>query len=98
MVLHQLARTVACPTFPSHPSPHAHLSYFSFSLLHLACGMGRDESVALLLGGKAKAEPNDADNPEGLTPLHAAAMAGSLACVELLIKHGEEAAELLMSC
>ena len=71
----------------SHPRPSP--SSPSFSLLHVICGLGQDEAAELLLGPKAKADPGDASNAEGLTPLHAAAMAGSLACVELLLSHGE---------
>ncbi|GAX72962.1 hypothetical protein CEUSTIGMA_g417.t1 [Chlamydomonas eustigma] len=68
-----------------------------FTLLHLVCGLGQDESAALLLGPKVKCDPRDSSNPEGLTPLHAAAMAGSLACVELLLKHGALAADVSIS-
>ena len=60
----------------------------SFTLLHLVCGLGLRDAAALLLGLKAKADPNEASNSEALTPLHAAAMAGSLECVELLLANG----------
>lgn len=55
------------------------------------CGLGLGASTAFLLGPKAKADPNEASNTEALTPLHAAAMAGSLECVELLLSNGARA-------
>ena len=60
-----------------------------FSLLHLVCGLGSDDVTEFLLGPKVGGDPNDADNAEGLTPLHAAAMAGSPGCIEILLENGE---------
>ncbi len=69
----------------------------SFSLLHVAAGMGQATSVKWLLSlpqsqGKGAAaaglKVSAADNVDGATALHAAALAGSLECVELLLQHG----------
>lgn len=83
------------PSCSSHPAPAPSSlprCCCSYTLLHLVCGLGLGASTALLLGPKAKADPNEASNTEALTPLHAAAMAGSLECVELLLSNGERAA------
>ena len=68
----------------------------SFSLLHLVCGLGQEEATEFLLGPKVKADPNAADNSEELSPLHAAAMAGSPGCVEILLEHGERGGGLML--
>lgn len=58
-----------------------------FSLLHVAAGVGATYAVNLLL--KHGLDPNDADNDDGATALHAAALSGAEACVQLLIKAGK---------
>jgi ankyrin repeat protein len=60
-----------------------------FSLLHLACGLGLEDVVEFFLSEKFKTNVNDAENAEGLAPLHAAAMAGSPGCIEILLENGE---------
>ncbi len=72
-----------CTDLTDDPSPR------SFTLLHLVCGLGLDDAAALLLQRPERsADPREASNHEGVTPLHAAAMAASLPCVNLLLKHG----------
>ena len=53
------------------------------------CGLGAEDVTEFLLGPKVGADPDDADNAEGFTPLHAAAMAGSPGCIEILLENGE---------
>lgn len=60
-----------------------------FSLLHVAAGMGEPMGVKWLLDKGANA--NDAGSPGGLTPLHCAALGGSLIVVELLLGAGADA-------
>lgn len=63
-----------------------------YSLLHIAGGLGRAAVLQLLLDAPISAALlNDASNTDGATPLHAAALAGSTACVELLLARGADA-------
>lgn len=55
-----------------------------WSLLHLAASTAQPSSVAVLL--KHGAYVQDKEAGSGLSPLHAAAMSGSVACVNLLLK------------
>ncbi|KAL0039230.1 hypothetical protein WJX77_012197 [Trebouxia sp. C0004] len=55
-----------------------------WSLLHLAASTGQPSSVAMLI--KHGADVHDKEAGSGLTPLHAAAMSGSMACVSLLLQ------------
>jgi ankyrin repeat protein len=61
--------------------------FHSFSLLHVVCGLGHVDGARLLLGQEGM-DVNDGSNKDGATPLHAAAMSGSLPMVELLLKLG----------
>jgi ankyrin repeat protein len=55
--------------------------------------MGHTNVLQLLLQQpNSSALVNDAANGDSATPLHAAAMAGSAACVQLLLQHGADAA------
>ena len=45
--------------------------------------------MEFFLSEKFKTNVNDAENAEGLAPLHAAAMAGSPGCIEILLENGE---------
>lgn len=58
------------------------------TLLHLAAGTGQADSVAWLL--KKQLSATDANNEEGLTPLHCCVLAGKLcnSSVEHLIRAG----------
>ncbi|KAL0047124.1 hypothetical protein WJX82_007198 [Trebouxia sp. C0006] len=55
-----------------------------WSLLHLAASTGQPSSVALLI--KHGADVHDKGASSELTPLHAAAMSGSVVCVKLLLE------------
>eukprot|EP00887_Chlorella_sp_A99_P002976 scaffold24.g2976.t1 len=59
-----------------------------YGLLHLAAGMGQLASVRLLL--ELGADPNDRANPEGASPLHAAALGDAFHCAEALIEAGAD--------
>ncbi|KAL3147418.1 hypothetical protein ABBQ38_014482 [Trebouxia sp. C0009 RCD-2024] len=54
-----------------------------WSLLHLACATEQPDCAALLI--KHGAEVQDMEKGSGLTPLHAAAMAGNVDCVRMLL-------------
>lgn len=60
-----------------------------FTLLHLACGLGQAKAAELLLGAPEGVKVNDVSNAERLSALHAAAMAGSLECAQLLLRNGK---------
>lgn len=60
-----------------------------FSLLHVAAGLGEPMGVKWLLGKGAAV--NDAACPGRLTPLHCAALSGSVLVVELLLGAGADA-------
>lgn len=60
-----------------------------FSLLHVAAGLGEPMGVKWLLGKDAAV--NDAACPGRLTPLHCAALSGSVLVVELLLGAGADA-------
>lgn len=63
-----------------------------YTLLHIAAGMGHKDVLQLLLQQPgSSAFINDALNGDLATPLHAAAMAGSAACVQLLLQQGADA-------
>jgi ankyrin repeat protein len=54
--------------------------------------MGHKDLLQLLLQQPSSSSLiNDAVNSDSATPLHAAAMAGSAACVQLLLQHGADA-------
>jgi hypothetical protein len=60
-----------------------------YTLLHVAAGLGQAQGLQLLLHQPAaKLLVNDTANGDGATPLHAAAMAGSATCVQILLEHG----------
>jgi hypothetical protein len=64
----------------------------SYSLLHVAAGLGHSRCLKLLMdSGLSPAGPGAAGGPDGATPLHAAALAGSLECAEALLAKGEGA-------
>jgi ankyrin repeat protein len=54
--------------------------------------MGHNDLLPLLLQQpNSSSLVNDTGNSDSATPLHAAAMAGSAACVQLLLQHGADA-------
>lgn len=70
----------------------AYECYCRFTLLHIAAGLGQAHTLELLLKQTAAAGfINDVSNSDSASPLHAAAMAGSLACAELLLKYKADA-------
>eukprot|EP00879_Flechtneria_rotunda_P015925 GHRR01016654.1.p1 GENE.GHRR01016654.1~~GHRR01016654.1.p1 ORF type:complete len:602 (+),score=264.49 GHRR01016654.1:428-2233(+) len=63
-----------------------------YTLLHVAAGLSKSNTLDLLLKQPKGLELiNDTSNSDGATPLHAAAMAGSARCVQLLLTHGADA-------
>lgn len=64
-----------------------------YTLLHVAAGLGQTSTLQLLLDqlGPSNTIINDSSNEDGATPLHAAAMAGSVAAVQLLLARGANA-------
>lgn len=59
------------------------------TLLHLSAGTGRPAVMEWLLRGGASL--SDDGNPQKVTPLHCAAISGSLDAVRLLLEHGADA-------
>ncbi|KAL6745850.1 ankyrin repeat-containing domain protein, partial [Haematococcus lacustris] len=63
-------------------------TYRGYTLLHLAAALGHSQCLERLLAAGRRPDLQEADNPEGLTPLHAAALGGAAGCVALLLDKG----------
>jgi len=82
---------------PHHPLPQNDPLQSSYTLLHVAAGLGQARCLKLLINSGLSPIDSSGSSGDGATPLHAAAMAGSVECAEVLLSKGEAAVGFVAS-